>query len=48
MQLLSTHFTAALSAAGNHAATATAANRASKRTTWYPAFSEKAAWSSIG
>ncbi|MFZ2227470.1 MAG: hypothetical protein WA090_07290 [Candidatus Nanopelagicaceae bacterium] len=47
MQLFSTHFTVALSAAGNHAAIATA-NRASKRTTWYPAFGDKAAWSLIG
>lgn len=45
MQLLSTLFTAALSAAGNHGAIA---KGVSKRTTWYPAFSEKAAWSSIG
>lgn len=47
MQLFSTHFTVALSAPGNHAATATA-NRASKRTTWYPAFGDQATWSSIG
>ena len=45
MQLFSTHFTVALSAAGNHAATA---NGATKRTAWYPAFSEKATWSSNG
>ena len=43
MQLFSTHFTVALSAAGNHAAP-----RATKRTAWYPAFSEKATWSSNG
>ncbi|MBI3430113.1 MAG: hypothetical protein HY050_08700 [Actinobacteria bacterium] len=47
MQLFSTHFTVALSAAGNHAATATA-NGATKRTAWYPAFSQKATWSSNG
>lgn len=47
MQLLSTHFTVALSATGNHAYPATAKG-AAKRTAWYPAFSKQATWSLIG
>lgn len=32
----------------SHANTAVAANRASKRTAWYPAFADQATWSPIG
>ena len=47
MQLFSAYLTVALSAAGNHARVATT-NGTTKRTAWYPAFSEKASWSYIG
>ncbi|CAB4662584.1 unannotated protein [freshwater metagenome] len=32
----------------SHSYSATTTHRASKRASWYPAFSEMAAWSSIG